>query len=89
MVVRGDGKRSAMSGEQVAKRRGESKRVTGTVGNRVASWASGVETRLWRAATAAGEDIVAGVMIRPPLRCGKQPATSGTMPAPGDGGGAI
>ena len=41
-----------------------------------------------RAGTAAGEDIVAGVMIRPPLSCVKHAATSGTMPAPGDGGGA-
>ena len=37
MVVRDDGKRSAMSREQVAKSRREAKRVTGTVGIRVAS----------------------------------------------------
>ena len=30
--------------------------VTGTVGSRVASWASGVEMRLLKAGTAAGED---------------------------------
>ena len=88
MGVLDDGERSAMSRELVAKRRSESNRVTGTVGSRVASWASGVETRRWRAGTAAGEDIVAGMMIRPPLSCVKQSATSGTMPAPGDGGGA-
>ena len=53
----------------------------------LASWASRVETRRWRAGTAAGEDVVAGVMSRPPLSCVKQSATSGTMPAPGHGGG--
>ena len=37
MVVRDDGKRSAMSREQVAKSRSEANRVTGTVGTRVAS----------------------------------------------------
>ena len=37
---------------------------------------------------AAGEDIVAGVMIRPLLSCVKQSATSGTMPAQRNGGGA-
>ena len=39
---------------------------------------------------AAGEVIVAGVMSRPLLSCvrAKQSATSGTMPAPRDGGGA-
>ena len=55
----GDGKCSAMSREQVARRRSESNRVTGTVGSRVASWSSGVgdagrrewrlERRSWRA----------------------------------------
>ena len=34
------------------------------------------------------EEIVAGVMIRPLLSCVKQSATSRTIPAPGDGGGA-
>ena len=34
----------------------------------------------------AGEDIAAGVTIRPPLCCVKQSATRGTMRAPGDGG---
>ena len=88
-VVRDVGKRSAMSRERVAKRRSESNRVTGTVGRRVASWASGVETRRWRAGTAAGEDIVARVTMRPPLSCVKQSADSGTMTAPGNGDGAI
>ena len=83
-----DGTASAMSRELVAKRRRESNRFTGMVGSRVADWASGVETRRWRAGTAAVEDIVAGVMIRRPLSCVKQSTTSGTMPAPGDGGGA-
>ena len=52
------------------------------------SQTAGLTVEHWRAGTAAGEDIVAGVMIRPPLSCVKQSATSGTMPAPGDGGGA-
>ena len=37
MGMRDDGERSAISREQVAKRRSESNRVTGTVGSRVAS----------------------------------------------------
>ena len=86
MGVREDGERSAMSGELVAKRKSKLNQVTGTVGSSVASWASGVETRRWRAGTAAREDIVAGVMIRPPLSCAKQSAASGTMPAPGSQG---
>ena len=74
----------------VANRRKESNRVTGTVGSRVGSWASGVEMRRGRAGTAAGEEIVAGVTIRPLLNCVTQSATSRTMPALGDsdGGGA-
>ena len=66
-----------MSREQVARRRSESNRVTGTVG---AGWPAGRrESRRWRAGTAAGEDVVAAVMIRPPLSCVKYSATSGTM----------
>ena len=85
-----DGERSAMTRELVAKRRSKSNRVTGTIGSRVTGyqWASEVGTGRWRAGTAAGEDIVAGVTIRPPLSCVKQSATSGTKPAPGDGDGA-
>ena len=70
-----------MSREQVAKRRSGSNRFTETVGSRVASRSSGVEVRRWKVGMAAGEEIVAGVMIRPPLSCVKQSATSGTMPA--------
>ena len=52
-----DVERCAMSRELVTKRRSESNR---TVGSSVASSSSGVETRRWRAGTAAGEDLVAG-----------------------------
>ena len=54
----------AMWREMVAKRRSESKRVTGTVGGRAAS----------------REEIVAGVKIRPQPSCIRQSATSGTRP---------
>ena len=40
-----------------------------------------------RAGTAAGEDIVAGVMIRPLPSCFKQSANSGTEQAPARGWG--
>ena len=88
MGGRDDGERSAMSRELVAKRRSLLNRVTRIVGSRVASWASGVEMRRWRAGTAAGGVIVADATIRSPLSCVRQSATSGTMPAPGDGGGS-
>ena len=73
---------------QVTKSRSEANLVTGTVGGGWTAERRESETRRWRAGTAAGEDIMAGVMIRPPVSCVKQSATSGTMPAPGDGGGA-
>ena len=87
MGGRDDGERSAMSRELVAKRRSLLNRVTRLVGSRVASWASGVEMRRWRAGTAAGGVIVADATIRSPLSFVRQSATSGTMPAPGDGAG--
>ena len=43
--------------------------------------------RRWRAGTAAGGVIVADATIRSPLSFVRQSATSGTMPAPGDGAG--
>ena len=48
-----------------------------TVGSWVASRAPGVERRRCRAGTAAGEEVVAGVTTRPPLRRVRQSATSG------------
>ena len=74
--------------QMVANRRSKSKRVMGTAarGSRMASRASGVETRLLGAGTAAGEEIVAGVTIRPPLSCVREPANSGTMSRVGSRG---
>ena len=42
-----DGECSVMPRKLVAKGQSESNRVTGTLGSRVASWASGVETSRW------------------------------------------
>ena len=55
----------------------------------MASWASDVEARRGSEGMAAGDR--GGRAKRPPLSCVRvrQSATSGTSPAPADGGGAL
>ena len=50
----------------------ESKRVTGTAGRKAAARASGIEMSRWSAGTAAAEEAVPDVMIKPPLSCVRQ-----------------
>ena len=85
-----EGERSAMSRDLVAKKLSESNRVTGTQWEQGGQLGVGSRDETFKGGNggSSGEDIEAGVTARPPLSCVKQSATSGTMPAPGDGCGA-